>query len=148
MLYVIAMVVVIVGVDVLIFRHQAWERLIANVGIVLVFAAFYLRFIRRPRRGTGLPYVWLIGGERRSARREGIGHGASVKPRLVRLGSGGTLPSAVQPIRDGVQSPLPRSTLKPQPGTGGTPTGDRSACCCNCDGVTRLVYVLRRLIPR
>ena len=46
-LYVIALVVVIVGVDVLIFRHHAWERLIANVGIVLIFAAFYLRFIRR-----------------------------------------------------------------------------------------------------
>jgi hypothetical protein len=34
----------LVGVDVLFFRHQFWERLIANVGIVLVFAAFYLRF--------------------------------------------------------------------------------------------------------
>jgi hypothetical protein len=47
-LYVIAMVAVVVGVDVLFFRHQFWERLIANVGIVLVFAAFYLRFLRRP----------------------------------------------------------------------------------------------------
>jgi len=25
-----------------------WERLIVNVGIVLVFAAFYLRFLKRP----------------------------------------------------------------------------------------------------
>ena len=47
-LYVLAMVAVVVGVDVLFFRHQFWERLIANVGIVLVFAAFYWRFFNRP----------------------------------------------------------------------------------------------------
>jgi len=47
-LYVLAMVAVVVGVDVLFFRHQFWERLIANVGIVLVFGAFYLRFMKRP----------------------------------------------------------------------------------------------------
>ncbi len=47
-LYVLAMVALVVGVDVLFFRHQVWERLIANVGIVLVFAAFYLRFLKRP----------------------------------------------------------------------------------------------------
>jgi hypothetical protein len=47
-LYVLAMAAVVVGVDVLFFRHQVWERLIANVGIVLVFAAFYLRFLKRP----------------------------------------------------------------------------------------------------
>ena len=47
-LYVLAMVAVVVGVDVLFFRHQFWARLIVNVGIVLVFAAFYLRFLRRP----------------------------------------------------------------------------------------------------
>jgi predicted cobalt transporter CbtA len=43
-LYVLTLVAVVVGVDVLVFRHQFWERLVANVGIVLVFAAFYLRF--------------------------------------------------------------------------------------------------------
>ena len=48
MLYVLAMVAVVVGVDVLFFRHQFWERLISNVGIVLVFGAFYLRFLKRP----------------------------------------------------------------------------------------------------
>ena len=37
--------VVVVGVDVLFFRNQFWERLIVNIGIVLVFAAFYLRFL-------------------------------------------------------------------------------------------------------
>ena len=48
MLYVLAMVGIVVGVDVLFFRHDFWERLIANIGIVLVFAAFYWRFLRRP----------------------------------------------------------------------------------------------------
>jgi len=43
-LYVLALVAVVVGLDVLFFRHHFWARLAANVGIVLVFAAFYLRF--------------------------------------------------------------------------------------------------------
>jgi hypothetical protein len=47
-LYVLALVAVVVGVDVLFFRHHFWKRLIANVGIVLVFAAFYRRFLKRP----------------------------------------------------------------------------------------------------
>jgi hypothetical protein len=47
-LYVVAMIAVIVGLDVAFFRNRFWERLIANIGIVLVFAAFYLRFLRRP----------------------------------------------------------------------------------------------------
>jgi type IV secretory pathway VirB2 component (pilin) len=46
-LYVLALVAVVVGVDVLFFRHRFLERLIVNVGIVLVFAAFYLRFLKR-----------------------------------------------------------------------------------------------------
>ena len=46
-LYVLALVTVVVGVDVLFFRHRFWERLIVNVGIVLVFTAFYLRFLKR-----------------------------------------------------------------------------------------------------
>jgi predicted cobalt transporter CbtA len=46
-LYVLAMVAVVVGLDILVFRHQFWERLMANVGIVLVFVAFYLRFLKR-----------------------------------------------------------------------------------------------------
>ncbi len=45
-LYVLAMIAVVVGVDVLFFRHQFWPRLIVNIGIVLVFAAFYLRFLK------------------------------------------------------------------------------------------------------
>ncbi|HEV7159324.1 MAG TPA: hypothetical protein VGN38_13270 [Caulobacteraceae bacterium] len=42
--YVAVMIAVIVGVDVAFFRHHIWARLLANVGIVLVFAAVYLRF--------------------------------------------------------------------------------------------------------
>ncbi len=45
-LYTFAMVAVIVAVDVLFFRQHVWPRLIGNVGIVLVFGAFYLRFLR------------------------------------------------------------------------------------------------------
>jgi hypothetical protein len=47
-LYVLALIAVVVGVDILFFRHHLWERLIVNVGIVLVFAAFGLRFLKRP----------------------------------------------------------------------------------------------------
>ena len=47
-LYVLALVAIVVGVDVLFFKHQFWERLIVNVGIVLVFGAVYLRFLKRP----------------------------------------------------------------------------------------------------
>jgi hypothetical protein len=46
-LYVLTLIAVVVGVDVLFFRHHFWERLIANVGIVLAFAAFYLRLRAR-----------------------------------------------------------------------------------------------------
>ncbi len=45
--FVLALVVVVVGVDVLFFRNRFWERLLVNVGIVLVFGAFYLRFLKR-----------------------------------------------------------------------------------------------------
>jgi hypothetical protein len=47
-LYVLALVGVVVGVDVLFFRHDLWARLIVNVGIVLIFGAFYMRFLNRP----------------------------------------------------------------------------------------------------
>jgi hypothetical protein len=47
-LYVIALVAVVVGVDVLFFKNPLWQRLMVNVGIVLVFEAFYLRFLKRP----------------------------------------------------------------------------------------------------
>ncbi len=47
-LYVVAMAALIVAVDFLFFRNRFWERVAVNVGIVLVFAAFYWRFLRRP----------------------------------------------------------------------------------------------------
>ena len=46
--YGMAMAAVIVAVDLLFFRNRLWERLAVNIGIVLVFAAFYLRFLKRP----------------------------------------------------------------------------------------------------
>jgi hypothetical protein len=57
-LYVAAMAAVVVGVDVLFFRGQGhfWERLAANVGIVLLFVAFYFRFLHHAQRsGRGPP---------------------------------------------------------------------------------------------
>jgi hypothetical protein len=47
-LYVVAMAAVIVGLDFGFFRNRFWERLTVNIGIVLVFAAFYSRFLRHP----------------------------------------------------------------------------------------------------
>ncbi|MEI8058432.1 MAG: hypothetical protein WCI29_13625 [Actinomycetes bacterium] len=44
-LYALAMVGVVVLVDVLFFRDHFWPRLAVNVGIVLVFGAFYFRFL-------------------------------------------------------------------------------------------------------
>ena len=46
-LYALVLVAVVVGADILFFRHHFWPRLIVNVGIVLVFLAFYLRFLKR-----------------------------------------------------------------------------------------------------
>ena len=48
MLYVLAMVAIVVGMDILFFRNRIWERLAANVGIVLIFGAFYFRFLKHP----------------------------------------------------------------------------------------------------
>jgi hypothetical protein len=42
------LIAVVVSVDLLFFRNHFWERLIVNIGIVLVFAAFYLRFLKNP----------------------------------------------------------------------------------------------------
>jgi type IV secretory pathway VirB2 component (pilin) len=47
-IYVVAMVSIIVGVDFMFFRNRFWERLTVNIGIVMVFAAFYFRFLKRP----------------------------------------------------------------------------------------------------
>jgi hypothetical protein len=45
-LYVVLMVVLVVGVDLLFLRDQSWLRLVVNVGIVLVFVVFYLTVLR------------------------------------------------------------------------------------------------------
>jgi hypothetical protein len=45
--YVLALVAVVVGVDILFFRHQFWERLVVNIGIVLIFWAAYWWFVKR-----------------------------------------------------------------------------------------------------
>ena len=50
-LYVVAMIAIVVSLDVLVFRHQFWERLIVNIGIVLVFVGFYFRFLKRSGAG-------------------------------------------------------------------------------------------------
>ena len=47
-LFIVLMAAVIVAIDFLFFKNRFWERLMVNVGIVLVFAAFYFRFLRRP----------------------------------------------------------------------------------------------------
>lgn len=45
-LYVLVLIAVVVSVDLLFFKNRFWERLMVNIGIVLVFAAFYLRFLK------------------------------------------------------------------------------------------------------
>ena len=50
MLYVLALIAVVVSVDILFFRHHFLERLVVNVGIVLVFAAGGLLIFRGLRR--------------------------------------------------------------------------------------------------
>jgi hypothetical protein len=54
--YALVMIVVVVGVDLLFFRGKTWfwERLASNVGIVLVFGAFYFRFPGSSRVVTGV----------------------------------------------------------------------------------------------
>jgi len=47
-LYSHSMIVVTVGADILFFENRFWGRLMFNVGVVLVFAAFYLRFLKNP----------------------------------------------------------------------------------------------------
>jgi hypothetical protein len=47
-LYVVFMAAMIVVIDFLFLKNRFWERLTVNIGIVLVFAACYLRFLKRP----------------------------------------------------------------------------------------------------
>ncbi len=46
-LFVAALIIVVVSFDILFFKGRFWERLLANIGIVMVFAAFGIRFFRK-----------------------------------------------------------------------------------------------------
>jgi hypothetical protein len=37
---------IVVAVDLLFFKGHFWERLMANIGIVLLFGSFFLRFLK------------------------------------------------------------------------------------------------------
>ena len=45
-IFAVVLIAVIVSLDLLFFRHHFWERLMSNIGVVLLFAAFGLRFLR------------------------------------------------------------------------------------------------------
>ena len=47
-IYLLTMAAIVVGVDFAFFRNRFWERLMVNIGIVLIFLAFYSRFLRQP----------------------------------------------------------------------------------------------------
>lgn len=44
--YVLVLIAVVVSVDLLFLKNRFWERLMVNIGIVLIFAAFYFRFLK------------------------------------------------------------------------------------------------------
>ena len=46
-LCVLVMAAVILAMDILFLKHRFWERLAANVGIVLAFGALYFKFLGR-----------------------------------------------------------------------------------------------------
>jgi len=46
--YSVTLIAVVVSVGLLFFKNLFRERLIVNIGIVLVFAAFYLKFLKNP----------------------------------------------------------------------------------------------------
>ena len=46
--FLVLLVAAVVSIDLLFFRNRFWERLTVNIGIIVVFAAFYFRFLKRP----------------------------------------------------------------------------------------------------
>ena len=46
--YLLVLIAVVSTVDFLFFKNRFWERLAVNIGIVLIFAAFYFRFLKHP----------------------------------------------------------------------------------------------------
>jgi hypothetical protein len=90
-LYVLAMVAVVDSVDILFFRHHFSERLAVNIGIVLVFAAFYFRSCavhscwKRPLcrwARAAVEVAWGRGAVIRSHR--ALGEDVSLMPRINR----------------------------------------------------------------
>jgi hypothetical protein len=64
---------IIVGVDLAFFRNRFWERLLVNVGIVLVFAAFLLEILQAFMTATlTLCPMTLITGRMSCAFRSGF----------------------------------------------------------------------------
>ena len=51
-LYCVVLIAVVVSVDLLFLKNRFWERLIVNISIVLVFATFYLIFLKGVINGT------------------------------------------------------------------------------------------------
>jgi hypothetical protein len=47
-LYVMLMAATVIGVDLLFFKDRFWPRLMVNAAIILVFAVFYMRFLKHP----------------------------------------------------------------------------------------------------
>jgi hypothetical protein len=47
-LCVLLMVVAIIAADVLFLRNRFWLRFAVNLGIALLFTAFYFRFLKSP----------------------------------------------------------------------------------------------------
>jgi hypothetical protein len=47
-LYIVVLIAVVVSVDLPFFKNQFWERLIVNIGIVLVFAAILFEIPKEP----------------------------------------------------------------------------------------------------
>ena len=48
LLYIVLLISSVVGVDLLFFKDRFLERLAVNIGIVLIFTAFYFRFLKQP----------------------------------------------------------------------------------------------------
>ena len=42
--YIIVWIIIVYTIDSLFFRHEFLQRLIANIGIMIVFVAIYLKF--------------------------------------------------------------------------------------------------------
>ena len=46
-IFTVAVVLTIVAIDIALFRNHVTARLITNIGIVAIYAGFYLRFFKK-----------------------------------------------------------------------------------------------------